>query len=408
MTRAFTRWASLLEIDPATLAALGSIAPLVKAGGQSIIDAALSQLRAQDVPSQARSAGFVTGQLPAPRLPIQQVRESLRQRWLDHVLVGQFGADYLESTRAMGRVHFRLGLAPVMFSAAYSHLVSGIAELVYRHFEGDTRAQALHVAAIHHVAFLDLGLASSVYYDAYLAEIGELTDELNASLTRIGGYHDYEGGHHLIRVSRMCRTVAIAAGQDSAWADLLQAASPLHDIGKIGVPDSILLKPASLTDAERQIMQRHTEIGAEVLPDYPSQVMHMARQVALHHHERWDGTGYPRGLSGTQIPLEARIVAICDVYDALRSVRPYKHAWSRRAALDYIVNNRGAMFDPTLVDVFVSVQPTIEQIQDAFADTAADLSAVLRTDTLPALRNDLRAASTPASHPLAAPSPRDR
>lgn len=412
MPLSLAHWTSLLEIDAGTRAALEALAPLIAAEGQDVIEAALARLRLPEAARKAElaRAGADVPSLPAERQPIQQVREALRQRWLDYVLVGRFDAEYLEFARAAGSLHFRAGVAPVVFSAAYSQLTSGVTGLICRHLAPGSQAQVSLIGAINRVAFLDLGLASSVYYDAYLAEIADLADELRTSLARIGSYRDYEGGQHLIRVGRMSRALAIAAGQDPAWADVLQAASPLHDIGKIGVPDSVLLKPSLLSDAERRVMERHTEIGAEIIPDYPSPVIHMARRVALHHHERWDGSGYPHGLSRTGIPLEARIVAVCDVFDALLARRPYKHAWSRAAALDYIVRQSGTFFDPALVEVFVAIQPTIGWIQDAFADAADDEAPATLPDMFRAMRGEvhrelnLPRAILPAPRPLAVPA----
>ncbi|MCS0493859.1 protoglobin domain-containing protein [Ancylobacter sp. MQZ15Z-1] len=380
MPRSLARWIALLNIDEATTATLRAMAPLIKAHGDEVIGAALSPLTA---PGPAPIAF-------AEPASIERAREAMRRHWLDYVFAGRFDGEYLAAARALGTVHFRLGIDPLQFSATYSLLVSGIVDLVCRHFAGDVQRQSSNIAAINRVAFLDLGLASAVYYDACLGEIDDLTYELNMSLARVGEYRDYEGGHHLIRVSRMCHALALAAGQSPAWANALQMASPLHDIGKIGVPDDILLKPAPLTEAERMVMQRHTEIGAEIIPDHPSPVIHMARLVALRHHERWDGRGYPGGLRGEDIPLEARIVAICDVYDALLASRPYKKAWSRKSARDYIAANRGIMFDPRLVDVFLLIQPSMERIQDAFADPESDISPATVPDMLRAMRSEFR------------------
>ncbi|HEX8550747.1 MAG TPA: HD-GYP domain-containing protein, partial [Abditibacteriaceae bacterium] len=136
---------------------------------------------------------------------------------------------------------------------------------------------------------------------------------------------------------------------------LLHFAAPLHDVGKIGIPDSILLKPGRFTDVERKIMQRHAKIGAALLAGGHSDIIRMAERIALHHHERWDGMGYPRGLKGDEIPMEGRILAVVDVFDALTHERPYKQAWSVEEALAEIEIQKGRQFDPLVVEAFLDL-----------------------------------------------------
>ncbi|HEX5871125.1 MAG TPA: HD domain-containing phosphohydrolase, partial [Longimicrobium sp.] len=137
--------------------------------------------------------------------------------------------------------------------------------------------------------------------------------------------------------------------------------APLHDLGKVGIPDGVLLKPGRLSDGERELMQRHTEIGAEILAAGRSRMVRMAEGIARAHHERWDGTGYPLGLAGESIPLPARIVALADFYDALSSDRPYRAAWPRERVVDEIAAGRGTHFDPAVVDAFIHrVLPRME------------------------------------------------
>jgi putative two-component system response regulator len=138
-------------------------------------------------------------------------------------------------------------------------------------------------------------------------------------------------------------------------AETLRNASLLHDVGKIGVPDAILLQPGSLSPQDRELMRRHTTVGSELLSGSSSDVMRMAEEIARTHHERWDGGGYPAGLSGEQIPLAGRICAVCDVFDALLSDRPYKEPWPVPEALDQLRSERGKHFDPTVVDAFLAI-----------------------------------------------------
>jgi len=139
-------------------------------------------------------------------------------------------------------------------------------------------------------------------------------------------------------------------------------------VGKIGVPDRILLKPGKLDSDEWEIIKRHPVIGAEIIGDHSSELIAMARVVALRHHERWDGTGYPGGLKGAEIPLEARIVALADVFDALLSVRPYKAAWTLDDAMKYIFAQRGQHFDPEAIDAFVQVLPDCLRVRETYKD----------------------------------------
>jgi len=162
-------------------------------------------------------------------------------------------------------------------------------------------------------------------------------------------------GEHIERMSRMAERLALAAGMSPAEAETLRYASALHDVGKIGVPDSVLLKPGKLDAAEWRIMQEHTTGARKILGGSRSPILRLAETIALTHHERWDGSGYPAGLCGDEIPLAGRICAIADVYDALTSERPYKRAWTAEEALAEIRDQAGRHFDPALVDVFMRV-----------------------------------------------------
>ena len=187
-------------------------------------------------------------------------------------------------------------------------------------------------------------------------------------LGRAGEFRDNETGMHVVRMSKVCERIALAIGLGGEFAAHLLAASPLHDVGKIGIPDSILLKPGRLDPEEWKIMMTHAAIGAELLDQYVSPLLKMAHIVALTHHEKWDGTGYPNRLKGAEIPIEGRISAISDVFDALTSVRPYKHAWPVEKALAYIRENSGTHFDPELVASFERVLPDILDLRLRYAD----------------------------------------
>lgn len=192
--------------------------------------------------------------------------------------------------------------------------------------------------------------------------------EVLQRLGRAAEYRDNETGLHTIRISHYAALLARSLGWSEADAEKMRQASPTHDIGKIGIPDNILLKPGRLDASERVIMERHTEIGAEILADSDCEILELARTIALSHHEKWDGSGYPQGLAGTNIPEAARIVAVADVFDALTSSRPYKAAWSIDEATSYIQNQAGQHFDPEVVAQFMQILPAILSIRQEFLE----------------------------------------
>ena len=175
-------------------------------------------------------------------------------------------------------------------------------------------------------------------------------------LSRAVEYHDGVTGAHIERVGCYAAVIAESLGLDEERVELLRLAAPLHDIGKVAVPNEILQKRGRLTPAERAIMQEHASVGRELLGGSGSELLELAAAVAWTHHERWDGSGYPRGLEATEIPVEGRIVAVADVYDALTSDRPYRPAISEREARAYLVAERGYAFDPEIVDAFIASQ----------------------------------------------------
>ncbi len=166
---------------------------------------------------------------------------------------------------------------------------------------------------------------------------------------------DGETGAHVERISRLCHDLALACGLDAAQAEEIGQASIMHDVGKIAVPDHILYKPGKLDDDEWAIMRTHATLGGDILAGSRVPVIQTAETIARTHHERWDGTGYPDRLSGEDIPLAGRICAVCDVFDALTSERPYKAAWTVEEALDEIREQSGHHFDPRLVDHFLAL-----------------------------------------------------
>jgi len=200
------------------------------------------------------------------------------------------------------------------------------------------------------------------------AELYNTRLEIVRRLGRAAEFRDNETGMHIIRMSKISALIGRGSGMNEEQCELLLNASPMHDIGKIGIPDHVLLKPGKLDPDEWAIMKTHATIGADILAGHDSELMGMARLIALTHHEKWDGSGYPQGIAGEAIPLPGRIVALADVFDALTSARPYKKAWPVDEAITYIQENSGKHFDPQLVRVFMQHLEEIIDIKDTYAD----------------------------------------
>ncbi|WP_223881510.1 response regulator [Affinibrenneria salicis] len=236
--------------------------------------------------------------------------------------------------------------------------------------------QGLEIGAVDYISkpFNPSIVRARVRTHLSLVQAQELRDtrlQIVRRLCTAAEFKDNETGLHVIRMSHFAQTLALAAGySENAAEDLLHAA-PMHDIGKIGIPDTVLQKTGKLSDEEWVIMRQHTTIGGRIIGDHPSGLLRMAQVIALNHHEKWDGSGYPRGYAGENIPHVARVVALADVFDALTSERPYKRAWSVSDAVAHIRQQSGHHFDPELVPVFMDCLPDILQIRERWADTPA-------------------------------------
>jgi putative two-component system response regulator len=200
--------------------------------------------------------------------------------------------------------------------------------------------------------------------------------EIITRLVQAAESRDGDTGDHINRIGDLCERLALQLGFDRARATMLRHASAMHDVGKIGIPDNVLLKPGTLDEDEWETMRSHTVIGAEILAGSTSPIIQMAEVIARTHHERWDGTGYPAGLKGDEIPLEGRICAICDVFDALGSKRPYKEAWSTEDALAAIARGSGTHFDPAVVAAFLAMAPQVERQRLTAAPDELDLASL--------------------------------
>lgn len=227
--------------------------------------------------------------------------------------------------------------------------------------------------------------------DARTAELREAVSRLQSSeqqlrthqettirrLSSMAELRDLETGRHLERMSSYCALIARRFDFDHDRIELMRIASPMHDVGKIGIPDNILLKPSTLTAEEREVMQQHTVIGYQILSGSDAELLTLAGVLAWTHHERFDGSGYPRGLIGEEIPIEGRIAAVADVFDALTSDRIYRPAFSVEEAIAMMREQRGAHFDPDVLDHFLDAMDKVEEIRVGYqneADSSSDSS----------------------------------
>ncbi len=196
-------------------------------------------------------------------------------------------------------------------------------------------------------------------------------------LVRFGRARDEETGGHMHRMAFLSELIAREIGENREYCDMLLLAAPMHDIGKVGIPDRILLKPGRLDSADWEIMKTHTTIGYDVLKDSDSSLLNLGAEIARSHHEKFNGFGYPRGLSGESIPLAGRIVAVADVFDALVNERPYKQAWQPGDAFDFLRRERAKHFDPQCVDALLKRIPEVMDIEHEFSDARTDKVGVV-------------------------------
>ncbi|MGH2872021.1 MAG: HD-GYP domain-containing protein, partial [Solirubrobacteraceae bacterium] len=187
-------------------------------------------------------------------------------------------------------------------------------------------------------------------------------------LVRLAEFRDAQTGQHLVRMSRYCELIGLSLGLQGSYCTQLRLASELHDVGKVAIPDRILLKPGTLTSAERRVMETHTEIGHRILSDSGSELLRMAASIALSHHERWDGNGYPCGLAESEIPIEGRIAAVADVFDALTSDRVYRPAFPVGMAVDMMEADRGQHFENSALQALHDVFEQVQEVRHQFGD----------------------------------------
>jgi putative two-component system response regulator len=214
-----------------------------------------------------------------------------------------------------------------------------------------------------------------------LREVARAHHDALLRLSRAAEFRDDDTGVHIVRIGYLAWALALALGESADWALLLRQAAPMHDVGKIGVADRVLKKPGPLDTTERAEMNQHPRIGAEILGRSRIPLFQLAAEVALGHHEKWDGSGYPSGLAGEDIPLSARIVAVVDFYDALTMDRCYRPAFSEERVLEMLREQRGRAFDPRLVDVFLARADEMLALKRMVDDCGLGFDDLSRTDS---------------------------
>ena len=295
----------------------------------------------------------------------------------DYRLTGMSGIELIRQMRAARRL---ADVPLIIVTGAEDRqirsdaLASGASDFLSRPIDPqEFRARCLNLLALRRSQKLVAERAKWLE-DQVMAATREVRTRERETLLRLakaGEYRDQDTGNHIIRMAKYARLIAEELTLTTMECDEIEAAAPMHDIGKIGIPDHILLKPGRHTPEEQIIMRRHPLIGHEILAGSPSRYLQMGAIIALSHHEKFDGSGYPNGLAGEAIPLTARIVAVADVFDALTSVRPYKTAWTFDEALAFVKAESGRHFDPACVHAFGQRIDAVATIMRELADRVA-------------------------------------
>lgn len=267
----------------------------------------------------------------------------------------------------------RTSLVPVIFCTAMSDEadeVNGFKLGAVDYLTKPVRPTVVHARVKTHLALAD---QNRVIRDEVRLAHKELLESRLRALLMLGKaaeFKDNDTGLHVVRMANYSKMLARASGWNDETCEILMNAAPMHDIGKISTPDNILKKPGKLDGDEWEVMQQHCNAGAVIIEraNIDTPLFNMAKEIALNHHEKWDGTGYPSGLAGEQIPISARVVAIADVFDALTSKRPYKEPWSIDRTLDYMQEVAGKHFDPALVAKFLELELEIREVQQQWAE----------------------------------------
>jgi two-component system response regulator RpfG len=253
----------------------------------------------------------------------------------------------------------------------YNALEAGATDFLIKPLdEHETRARCANLLELrrHKIVLSDQARVLQYQVDKSVSEIHERELETLLKLAKAGEFRDKTTGNHLVRMAKYSALIGQHLGLGAETVHVLEVAAPMHDIGKIGIPDAVLTKEGPLTQVEQDVMRTHPRIGYEILKGSPSKYLSMGAIIALGHHEKYDGTGYPNGMHGEDIPIVARAVAVADVFDALVSERPYKRAWPIAEGIDFLKSQRGKHFDPRCVDAFLADHSKIEAIYSAFRD----------------------------------------
>lgn len=294
------------------------------------IKAATRGQKALDIIDQDSEIDLVLLDIMMPEMDgyevCRRLRQDVRTQFVPIIFVSAMGEvqDEIEGFKAGGNDYITKPVQPLIVKARVSNYIALYRQRVHLESLVEERTQALERNG----------------------------RQILKRLSVAGEYRDIDTGEHVDRVGQYSEILGSALGLDLKLLDHLRMTAPMHDIGKIGIEDRILLKNDSLTDSERQEIMKHPQIGANIIGEHDDPLLTMARTIALSHHEKWDGSGYPSGLKGESIPLVGRIVCMADIFDALMSKRPYKEPWPVEEVIDYIISESGKTFDPKLVEAF--------------------------------------------------------
>jgi len=299
---------------------------------------------------------------------------------VDYMMPGMDGHEVVQRLRALPAAR---DVPIVMLTAANERSVRqkalelGATDFIAKPIEpGEVKARLTNLLALRrgHLRLKDRNVWLADEVRRATKTIADREEELILRLSRAAEFRDPETGAHITRMAHFSGLIARQLGLSDEDRELIQRAAPMHDVGKLGIPDGILLKPGRLDATEMVVMRRHSRIGHSILDGSESRLIKLGAEIALTHHERVDGGGYPDGLAGEMIPLPGRIVAVADVFDALTSERPYKLAWTPEQARTFLLDNSGSHFDPDCVNALLAVWPEALEIRERFTDPPADVA----------------------------------
>ena len=297
---------------------------------------------------------------------------------VDYMMPGVDGIDFIQRLRA---VEARRDVPILMVTADHEKevrhraLQGGATDFLTKpldRVEFTSRVRNMLSIRRSHLLLTDRAAMLAEEVRKATAEIFAREREAIFRLSKAAEFRDPETGAHILRMAHYSELIARRLGWDDSRAEMMLQAAPMHDVGKLGTPDYILLKPGKLSHEEFEVMKRHAIIGWEILRDSASPVLQLAAEIALNHHEKFDGSGYPHGLAGDAIPQSGRIVAVADVFDALTSARPYKAAWPVERALNLLRDSRGSHFDPDCVDAFLAELEAVQAVRSQYQDPQED------------------------------------